>query len=298
MKTITIAIANRKGGVGKTTTAVNLATGLDLMQKKVTELKSNIVLIDCDSQGHIAGFLNLRAKPCLHDFLIGQKSYHQVTQPVDGYPNLRVITGNEKTVDLEGVLLRELLKLDHRDLLGTTVVSIVRDAIERITEDPERKTIVIIDTAPGAALLQTAAVYAADWLLIPAVPEYASWDGLLRLTRRLPQMTEAGSRVNLLGILPVMFSSRRSEHNSIMEEWQKRFDATPERLKQMGQVIIGEDGEPKGLPMVMLPIRSLVEIAEAPGRRKSIWRYAPKSQGAVDYRKMLEYVVDRTKLKE
>jgi chromosome partitioning protein len=253
-KTVTICIANHKGGVGKTTTAVNLATGLAGMNYPT-------VLIDCDPQGDAVSFLNLEAGPALYDLVVRRARPGEIVQRY-GETKLGVVANEpDSTTDLE-TLLRTSSRVKPDMAL--------RQALAQFASQNGKPTIVIIDTAPSLSAIQIMALYAADWLLIPASPEYASENGIAALTQAVTDLAETGANLQLLGILPTMFDGRYKDHNQTVPQWEETF------------------------PGLVLPVvRKLSAIAQAPGAGVSIWEYAPKSEAAGDYMAVLEEVKKR-----
>lgn len=251
-KSITITIANHKGGVGKTTTCVTLATGL-------AALGYPTVLVDCDPQGNVASFIGLEPTPGLYDLLVAH------AKPVDvicriGETKLGVIPGDSSTVDAE-TLLRTSPRLSPAHAL--------RDALAPFRANGHGKpTIILIDTAPSLSSIQLAALCAADWLLIPASPEYASETGIAALTAAIADLQTTGAGVQLLGILPTLVDPRSKEHRQTIADLHTAF------------------------PGLVLPrVRRLIAIAEAPRAGKTIWDYSPRE--AEDYATVLEEVVRR-----
>lgn len=252
-KSITITIANHKGGVGKTTTAITLGTGL-------AALGYPTVLVDCDPQGNVASFMGLDPKPGLYDLLVAR------AKPVDvvwriGETKLGVIPGDSSTVDVE-TLLRTSPRMSP--------VHVLSDALApfRSNGHSGKPTIILIDTAPSLSSIQMAALCAADWLLIPASPEYASETGIATLASAIADLQRTGAGVQLLGILPTLVDPRSKEHRQTIADLHVAF------------------------PGLVLPrVRRLIAIAEAPRAGKAIWDYAPKE--AEDYATVLEEVVRR-----
>lgn len=250
-KPIIITIANHKGGVGKTTTAVTLAAGL-------AGLGLHTVIIDCDVQGHVAPFLGMERRRSLYEFIIQEKA-----PDLQVIGNLSVLAGNEWTAEL-GRALDQSTLLDKNTAL--------RDALKRL---PAETQIILIDTAPSVAAVQLSAINAADWLLIPAIPEFASEAGIMALSKMVAKMREKKiSTIDLLGVLPTMVQTRRTEHQQTIEAWKEK------------------------LAGLMLPeVRNLTELSEAPGRGQPIWTYAPRSQGARDYARVLLSIRERLGLR-
>lgn len=268
-KSITICIANHKGGVGKTTTAVTLGTGF-------AALGYPTVLVDCDPQGNVANFIGLDPTPGLYDLLVAR------AKPVDvvwriGDTKLGVIPGDSSTVDVE-TLLRTSPRLSPAHALRDALAPFRANGHGPSTSSGRCKpTIILIDTAPSLSSIQLAALCAADWLLIPASPEYASETGIAALTAAIADLQTTGAQalgsppwggVQLLGILPTLVDPRSKEHRQTIADLHAAF------------------------PGLVLPrVRRLIAIAEAPRAGKSIWDYAPKE--AEDYATVLEEVVRR-----
>ncbi len=247
-----ITVANHKGGVGKTTTTITVAAFLAGQGYTVT-------IIDCDSQGHVASFLGLDKTPGLFRLLIQEQDPTEILVQVPLYPNLTVIPGNGRTLDVN----RNIAQSDY--INPATVLS---DAIKQLPAN-----IVVIDTAPSMAEIQFSSLSAADWLLIPALPEYASEEGVAALMSTAGRMKEKGAKLRPLGILPTMAQTRRSEHKEVILAWHERFAS-----------------------LLLHPIRNLTELAEAPGRALPIWSYAPHSEAAKDYSKAILTIKKRTGL--
>ncbi len=252
---ITIVIANHKGGVGKTTTAITLATGL-------ASFGYPTVLVDCDSQGSIAQFLNLEPRGALYELVVMQRPPKEVVQPLDGYPTLGVVTGNADTLEIEDALTR------GRRLKTATAM---QEALLPF-RTAARPTCIVIDTAPSLSNIQVSALNAADWLIIPASPEYAAEAGIAALVEAVAGLREAGSRLNLLGVLPTLVDSRSREHRDTIADLRQAFPN-----------------------LVLPPVRRLIALAEAPRQGVPIWDYAPNA--AEDYAAVLASVMKRLGLR-
>jgi chromosome partitioning protein len=130
------------------------------------------------------------------------------------------------------------------------------------------KTAVIVDTAPSLSNIQVSALNAADWLIIPAIPEYAAETGVAALAQTVAALQEAGGKINLLGVLPTMVDSRSREHAETIARWRERF------------------------PGLVLPmVRRLIAFGKAPGAGEPIWDYAPNA--AEDYAEMMAAILPR-----
>lgn len=256
MKATVITIANHKGGVGKTTTAVTLATGL-------AGLGHPTVLIDCDGQGSVAHFLALEARPALYELIVQERPATAIVQPVKGYPLLRVVTGNQDTFEVEDALNR------GRRLSPATAFQVALQPFH--TNGKAKPTVIVLDTAPSLSSIQTSALNASDWLLIPASPEFASEMGVAALVRAVAELQELGSGLNLLGILPTMVDLRSKEHRQTINDLEAAFPG-----------------------MVLHRVRRLIALAEAPRKGRAIWNY--DLPGGEDYGVVLNQVIERAGL--
>ena len=260
MSSVTITVANHKGGVGKTTTAVTLATGL-------AALNYPTLLIDCDPQGNVASFLGLEPGSGLYELVVERRRPSEVAISLSdlGYPHLALITGGELTVDLE-----TLLRTSHR----LTPATALRDALAHFQSNGRHKsTVIILDTAPSLSSVQVAALSAADWLLIPASPEFATETGISALVNAVNDLRSDGTNLSLLGILPTMVDSRSKEHRQTLSDMADAFPG-----------------------LVLPPVRRLIALAEAPRDGRPIWDYAPKSEAAIDYAGLIREVQKRVGL--
>lgn len=233
---LTICVANHKGGVGKTTTSITLATGF-------AALGHPTILLDCDGQGNVAQFLALEERPALYELVIQEKPPASILQRIEGYPLLGVITGNQDTLEIENAL-----NAGRR----FNPTSAMRQALAPFLKCNGKSTIIILDTAPSLSALQVSALNASNWLIIPASPEYASETGVAALVQAVADLQGVGSHLELLGILPTLVNSRSNEHRQTIIEMRQAFPG-----------------------LILPPVRRLIAIAEAPRTGKPIWDYDP-----------------------
>lgn len=251
-----IVVANQKGGTGKTTTAITLATGF-------TSLGKRVLLIDCDPQGNAAYFLGMRPAGALYDLVVKELPISKVAHPVPDFPALSIIRGNQDTEYIETLMKQGGGRVNRDDALYKPLHS----------RNGREYDLAILDTAPSLSEVQRSAIRAADWLIIPAIPEYASEAGISQLAQTVKDLRRDGSQIQLLGILPMMVDSRSKEHAETIQD-----------LKQV-------------FPDLVLPqVRRLIALGEAPREGKPIWRYAPNSEAAKDFAKVLVEVRDRVGL--
>ncbi|MCR4420271.1 MAG: AAA family ATPase [Clostridia bacterium] len=248
-----IAIANQKGGVAKTTTAVNLGACLALAGERV-------LVVDVDPQGNASSGLGVdrrRLSRCIYDVLIREASLGAVIVRTE-LPGLEVVPA---TVRLAGAEI-ELVALEGREKRLAQALQGVR----------EQYTFILIDCPPSLGLLTLNALTAADRVLIPIQCEYYALEGLGQLmqTIRLVQR-HLNPRLELEGVVLTMFDGRTNLSIQVVEEVKKFF-----RNKVFKTVI------PRN-----------VRLSEAPSHGKPVVLYEPRSRGAEVYRELAEEVRER-----
>jgi len=249
----TVVVANHKGGVGKTTTAVSLATGL-------ADMGRSVLLVDTDPQGNVGAFLGLEPDGGLFSLVVGKRPVEDVAVPVNGHPNLAAILSDESTVDINTLLVSGSRRLKTRTAIADVLAPVWRDG----------KTIVIMDTAPSLSAVQVSALAASDWLVIPATPEFGSEAGMAQLAQAVGELRQQGSHLRLLGVLPMLVITRSREHRDTQADLKATFPG-----------------------FVLPPVRRLIALGEAPRSGKPIWTYAPNSEAAKDYAAVLREVIRR-----
>lgn len=204
MSTTTITIANQKGGVGKTTTAVNLAHGLVLQGKRV-------LLVDFDPQGQCATVLGLKAEPAAFNLLVAEFPLSQVIRSTDR-KNLFIVLGDRKTAVAQTVLnvQRAPISLAHKKLVGPAN----EDGIDYI----------VIDTSPSVGELQEQALWASDGVLIPCAVDYLATDGVYNIAQTLNRIRDEFKwQGRIFGILPTFYDTVTRESKATLEDLNKRF---------------------------------------------------------------------------
>jgi chromosome partitioning protein len=251
---MTISLANQKGGVGKTTTCLNLAVYLSRLGKKV-------LLIDLDPQGNLSSgggiSRQLASEKSIYKVISDQLPASEAKIPLPG-TEVHIIPAG---IDLAGAEV-ELVNRMSRE-------SIVRDALADIVTQYD---LVLIDCPPSLGLLTINALVASDRVLIPVQSEYYALEGLgllldtVKLVKR-----KLNSRLELLGIAITMYDSRTNLSKDVLGELVKAFD------KKVFETIIPRN----------------IKLSEAPSHGKPIQLYAERSLGALSYQSLAEEVAGR-----
>ncbi|MBR2065962.1 MAG: ParA family protein, partial [Kiritimatiellae bacterium] len=240
-----IAIANQKGGVGSTTTVVNLAAALSARRRAV-------LVVDLDPQAHATLGLGLEKQPgvSLYPVLAGAKPIADVIQPTK-WPNLNVIPSE---VDLAGAELEFGAREDR--------LSMIRDALAPVKESGAFDYIVL-DCPPSLGLVMTSALAATDSVLIPTQAEYLAMDGLALITSSIEKLrTGVNPSLELNGIVFTMVNS----------------------VAKLTQDVIGEVREHFGDKVYETLIPRNVRVSEAPSMGVPVVFLDPRSKGAEAYR--------------
>lgn len=246
-----IALANQKGGVGKTTSSVNLSSSLAFLGKKV-------LLVDIDPQGNASSGVGVNKgeiEHCIYDVLVDDVAIQDVLQKTD-LDNLNVIPA---TIQLAGAEV-ELVPAISREIR-------LKKAIDSIRDDYDY---VIIDCPPSLGLLTLNALTAADSVLIPVQCEYYALEGLSQLlnTIRIVQK-HLNEDLQIEGVLLTMLDARTNLGIQVIEEVKKYFQ------NKVFNTIVPRN----------------VRLSEAPSHGKPILLYDAKSKGAEVYLELAKEVV-------
>lgn len=199
-----IVVANRKGGVGKTTTVVSLGHGLAMKSK-------NVLLVDVDPQGHVATALGMDPEPGLFDLLVGGARLYNVTR--QARDRLWVLPGTARTATAQTVLVVEGAPDD------TLNRAIRRDVNAKLDY-------IILDTSPSVGRLQEMALWMADLVVVPTAVDFLSSRGIVDLVRELRELkadAKKAWRGRLFGILPTFYDDVTVESRANLEELKGAF---------------------------------------------------------------------------
>ena len=246
-----IALTNQKGGVGKTTTAVNLAAALGAKEKKV-------LLIDVDPQGNTTSGYGISKRSvvysCYH-LLTGAKKLEECTLQTM-YPNVSIVPSS---IDLAGAEL-ELVDMEDRE----------HQLRRAILQSKHLYDYIILDCPPSLGLLTLNGLSAADSVLIPIQCEYYALEGLSQLMNSIRSVKRLyNPAIDIEGVLVTMYDSRLNLTNQVVDEVKKYF--------------------PKKVFHTAIPRN--VRLSEAPGFGKPIRYYDPSSKGAAAYDSLADEVI-------
>ena len=250
-----IAIANQKGGVGKTTTSVNLAASLGVLEKKV-------LLVDADPQANATSGLGIEVDA------VEKGSYqvleHTITAKeaivATNSPNLNLIPAH---IDLVAIEI-ELVDKTHREMM-------LRKALDPIKDDYDY---IFIDCAPSLGLITLNALTAAHSVIIPIQCEYFALEGLGKLLNTIKSIQKIHNlALGIEGMLLTMYDSRLRLSNQVVDEVKKHF----------GNIVFSTI------------IQRNVKLGEAPSFGETIIDYDSTSKGAYSYLKLAQELINKKK---
>jgi chromosome partitioning protein len=248
-----LAVVNQKGGVGKTTTAINLSAALALEGLQ-------ILLIDCDPQANSSGGFGIARdadRRSSYDVLMGEATIAEVALKTE-IETLKIVPSNK---NLTGANV-ELIQMEGRAYK-------LRQALEKVRDDYE---FVILDCPPALDLLTLNSLVAADRLLVPMQAEYFALEGISELMHTLDRVKEAfNPALEIEGVLLTMYDDRTNLAQQVTENLRDFF-----KDKLLKTVI------PRN-----------VRLAEAPSYGKPVLLYDPRSRGSESYRDLADELLAR-----
>lgn len=248
-----IAIANQKGGVGKTTTSVNLAASLGVLEKKV-------LLIDADPQANASSGLGIDIESVeIGTYQIVEHSHTPEEAIITcSSPNVDVIPAH---IDLVAIEI-ELVDKENREYMLKQALESVKDQYDYI----------LIDCAPSLGLLTLNALTASDSVIIPIQCEYFALEGLGKLLNTIKSVQKIHNpELDIEGLLLTMFDSRLRLSNQVVEEVQKHFN------DMVFNTIIQRN----------------VKLSEAPSFGESIINFDATSKGATNYLSLAQEIIKK-----
>ena len=250
-----IAVTNQKGGVGKTTTAINLAASL-------ASLGVRTLLVDCDPQSNASSGVGFSRDPSRHNtyqVVMGEVTAAEAISPTE-VENLSAIPAHKNLIGAN----IELVPLDHREYR-------LRYALEPVRQDYE---FIILDCPPALDLLTLNALVAADAVLIPMQAEYFALEGVTELLDTMERIKhELNQGLSVEGVVITMFDDRTNLAQSVAANLRGFF----------------------GDLMCDTTIPRNIRLAEAPSHGKPALLYDPRSRGCEAYLQLAQEIVKRSK---
>ncbi len=259
-----IAIMNQKGGVGKTTTAVNVSAAL-------SETGQRVCLVDLDPQAHATLHLGIEPQvqmASIYDVLVRDARLADVRRQLA--ENLWLVPSHldlaAAEVELAGIVGREV---------------ILRD---KLREDDAALDYVFVDCPPSLGILTISALAAVDEVFIPLQPHFLALHGLGKLLETIDLVARRlNSRLHLSGIILCMYDAGTRLAIEVCEDVDEFFHS-----------VRGQQTPWAGAQTFRTRIRRNIRLAEAPSFGQSIFQYAPQSNGAHDYRQLAEEILTAT----
>ncbi|ODA41690.1 ParA family protein [Desulfosporosinus sp. BG] len=208
-----ISVASQKGGVGKTATVTNMAVGL-------VSLGYKTAVIDMDAQGHIAfsfGIKKADLRKTIYDVLIGEAKMRDIKQTAFG---VDLYLSNNSLSNLSPKVMSNL-----NSKLFPAPKYLLKNALGQIKTQYDY---ILIDTSPSNDMPTMNSLLASTDIIIPALPEGLSVDGIFDTIFLIKSIQEQGAKINILGILPTMVQDHTNLHNVMLQDLRRRFAETPD----------------------------------------------------------------------
>jgi chromosome partitioning protein len=250
-----LTVANQKGGVGKTTTTVNLAAALALQG-------ANVLVVDLDPQGNASTALGVdhhSEVPSVYDVLVEGRALHEVVAPVDGIAGLWCAPA---TIDLAGAEIELVSLVARESRLARALDAYLVWCAEQEANGLPRLDYVLVDCPPSLGLLTVNALVAAPEVLIPIQCEYYALEGVGQLLRNVELVkAHLNPRLHVSTVLLTMYDARTRLAHQVAEEVRQHFVTT----------------------VLRTTIPRSVRISEAPSYGQTVMTYDPGSTGALSY---------------
>jgi chromosome partitioning protein len=250
-----IALANQKGGVGKTTTTINLAASLAVLDKKV-------LIVDADPQANASSGIGIDIKNIeysIYECIIGNIDPVKAIVPTE-VPNLQILASH---IDLVGAEI-EMLNFPNREKVLKSVLDKIRNQFDYI----------LVDCSPSLGLITVNSLTAADSVIIPVQCEYFALEGISKLLNTIKIIkSKLNPGLEIEGFLLTMYDSRLRLANQVYEEVKKHF----------GEMVF------------TTVIQRSVKLSEAPGYGQPILVYDPDSKGSANHIQLAQEIISKNK---